>query len=149
MTAGCLDGLIDPAASTNNTKRVAVHKFLRGQKGKGSIDVAGHLLLYFLLLLLEIGKLSALAAAEGAEIKGEDVVAGGAQHRSKLIVNLPIGVALVQQKKSGARLSSGKECSLQHETVGSGKAHFSLPGGHTLQCGEENNQKYEQHFSHS
>src|SRR5689334_18379238 len=105
MPLGSVDGLIYTAASGNDTQGVAVHEFLRSQEGEGGIDVARHLFDDLFPLLLKIGELAALAGSEPAKIEGENVISRGAQHRSELIVDLTIGVTLVQQKKARSRLA--------------------------------------------
>src|ERR1041385_2037522 len=149
MALRCVDALINSTASGNDSERVAIHKFLRGQESEGRIDIAGHLFHDFLPLFLKIRKLAALTVSKAAKVECEDIVSGGAQHGSKLIVDLAIGIALVQEQNSRTCLTRRIERALQGKSIRSRKANFAFRSCRRFNRDDKNKEKYQGEPLHS
>ena len=121
-----LHRLVGTAAAADYTKRSRVDRALRGQERQRGVDVSGHPLDDPVTRRAKVGERFRPAPAKAAEVKRQHVISGDIQHRRQLVVDVAIGVALVQQENAWAALIRRVKGALERESVGSGQAYVSL-----------------------
>jgi len=116
MMLASVNGFIHSAVTPEDTKGSRVNSALGLQETQGCINVTFHDLLLFRCRFLYR---PTWLPTEATEIECQHVISSGVEHGRKVIIDLTIRIALVQQKHTRRWLICRIQGSFQCESIGS------------------------------